>query len=40
MLFGKDKGNMRVVGAKMGAGIFTAEAGENQIALHRSCNWI
>jgi malate synthase len=38
MLHGTDKGCMKFMGAKMGLGIFIAEAGPNKIAIHQGAN--
>ncbi|MBL7665794.1 MAG: serine hydrolase [Bacteriovoracaceae bacterium] len=38
MLYGFDKGSQAFMGAKMGLGVFIAEAGENKIAIHQGAN--
>ncbi len=38
MLHGVDKGSFEFIGAKMGLGIFVAEAGDNKIAIHQGAN--
>ncbi len=38
MLYGTDKGCIQFMGAKMGLGIFIAEAGANKLALHQGAN--
>ncbi len=38
MLNGVDKGSFEFMGAKMGLGIFVAEAGDNRIAIHQGAN--
>lgn len=38
MLHGLDKGSMEFMGARMGLGIFIAEAGENKIVIHQGAN--
>ena len=38
MLFGKDLGAMKFMGALMGLGIFIAEAGDNKLVIHQGAN--
>jgi malate synthase len=38
MLYGSDKGSLKFMGARMGLGIFIAEAGPNKFALHQGAN--
>ena len=38
MLHGQDRGSMDFMGARMGLGIFVAEAGDNLLALHQGAN--
>ena len=38
MLFGVDKGSLEFMKAKMGLGVFTAEAGPNRLMLHQGAN--
>jgi allantoicase/malate synthase/CubicO group peptidase (beta-lactamase class C family)/2-oxo-4-hydroxy-4-carboxy--5-ureidoimidazoline (OHCU) decarboxylase len=38
MLYGTDRGAMKFIGATMGLGIFTAEAGPNKLAIHQGAN--
>ncbi len=38
MLFGRDKSSRTFMGADMGLGIFTLDAGENRFALHQGAN--
>jgi allantoicase len=38
MLFGKDLGVMKFMGALMGQGIFIAEAGDNKLVIHQGAN--
>ncbi len=38
MLFGTDKSSLKFMGAKMGLGIFIAEAGPNRLAIHQGAN--
>lgn len=38
MLKGIDKGSLAFIGAKIGKGVFIAEAGENRFALHQGAN--
>jgi len=38
MLFGRDLGSVKFMNAKMGLGIFIAEAGDNRLAIHQGAN--
>lgn len=38
MLFGRDLGCQKFMGCNMGLGIFTADAGENKLAIHQGAN--
>jgi malate synthase len=38
MLHATDKGCMEFMGCKMGLGVFTAEAGDNKLAIHQGAN--
>jgi allantoicase/malate synthase/2-oxo-4-hydroxy-4-carboxy--5-ureidoimidazoline (OHCU) decarboxylase len=38
MLYGSDKGCRKFMGARMGLGVFIAEAGPNRLALHQGAN--